>query len=83
VDFVYASRLGGAAEQLDLQVDRDPQVLPVLLASPLVSGRWQHPGDDVLRRALPWFESPLVFLHSAEAMESESTRRAERRIWRV
>jgi hypothetical protein len=27
----------------------------------------------VLHRALSWFESPLVFLHSAEAMESEST----------
>jgi hypothetical protein len=47
-------------------------VLPTLLASLLVSGRWQHPGDDVLRRALPWFESPLAFLHSAGAMESES-----------
>lgn len=25
---------------------------PALLASLLASGRWQHPGDDVLRRAL-------------------------------
>jgi hypothetical protein len=48
-------------------------VLPVLLASLLASGRWQHPGDDVLRRALPWFEEPLVFLRSVGAMESEST----------
>ena len=48
-------------------------VLPVLLASLLASGRWQHPGDDVLRRALPWFESPVVFLRSAGAMESAST----------
>ena len=47
-------------------------VLPVLLASLLASGRWQHPGDDVLRRALPWFEDPLVFLRSAEAMELQS-----------
>jgi hypothetical protein len=47
-------------------------VLPVLLASLLASGRWQHPGDDVLRRALPWFEDPLVFLRTAGAMESES-----------
>jgi len=27
-------------------------VLPALLASLLASGRWQHPGDDVLRRGL-------------------------------
>jgi hypothetical protein len=47
-------------------------VLPVLLASLLASGRWQHPGDDVLRRVLPWFEEPLVFLRTAGAMESES-----------
>ena len=26
----------------------------------------------MIRRALPWFESPLAFLHSAEAMEWES-----------
>lgn len=48
-------------------------VPPVLLGRLLASGRWQHPGDDVLRRALPWFESPLVFLRSAGAMEWEST----------
>jgi hypothetical protein len=46
--------------------------VPVLLASLLASGRWQHPGDDVLRRALPWFESPLVFLRTTGAMESAS-----------
>jgi hypothetical protein len=47
-------------------------VLPALLASLLASGRWRHPGDDVLRRALPWFEDPLIFLPTASAMESES-----------
>ena len=52
-------------------------VLPVLLASLLASGRWQHPGDDVLRSALPWFEDPLVFLRTAGAMESESARSEE------
>jgi hypothetical protein len=46
--------------------------LPALLADLLATGRWQHPGDDVLRRALPWFESPLVFLRSTGAMERES-----------
>lgn len=48
-------------------------VLPATLASLLASGRWQHPGDDVLRQALPWFESPLHFLHSVGAIESQSS----------
>jgi hypothetical protein len=46
--------------------------LPAALASLLASGRWQHPGDDVLRRAVPWFESPLHFLHSVTAVASQS-----------
>jgi len=47
-------------------------VLPTALAGLLASGRWQHPGDDVLRRALPWCESPLHFLHSVSAITSQS-----------
>ena len=47
-------------------------VLPAALASLLASGRWQHPGDDVIRRALPWFEAPLHFLPSVSAVESQS-----------
>jgi hypothetical protein len=46
--------------------------LPPLLAGLIASGRWQHPGDDGMLAALPWFEDPVVFLSSAQAMESAS-----------
>jgi len=46
--------------------------LPALLIDLLTSGRWQHPGDDVLRQVLPWFEYPLDFLTSTASMERES-----------
>jgi hypothetical protein len=39
--------------------------VPPLLAGLVDSGRWRHPGDDVMRAALPWFEDPVVFLSSA------------------
>jgi hypothetical protein len=47
--------------------------LPPLLVSLLDSGRWRHPGDDVLRAVVPWFEDPLDFLHSPDEMRREST----------
>jgi hypothetical protein len=47
--------------------------LPRLLVSLLDSGRWRHPGDDVLRAVVPWFEDPLDFLHSPAEMRREST----------
>ena len=47
-------------------------VLPALLAELLASGRWRHPGDDVLREALPWFEDPVGFLSRTDLMERES-----------
>jgi hypothetical protein len=46
--------------------------LPRLLVSLLDSGRWRHPGDDVLRAVVPWFEDPLDFLHSPGEMRRES-----------
>jgi hypothetical protein len=46
--------------------------LPQLLVSLLDSGRWRHPGDDVLGAVVPWFEDPLHFLRSPAAMRSES-----------
>jgi hypothetical protein len=46
--------------------------LPQLLVSLLDSGRWRHPGDDVLRAVVPWFEDPLDFLHSPGEMRRES-----------
>jgi hypothetical protein len=35
-------------------------------------GLWQHPGDDAVWAALPWFEDPLDFLASTESMTAES-----------
>jgi hypothetical protein len=47
-------------------------VLPVLLASLLASGRWQHPGDDVLHRGgLPTLSQPNS---SAEGVMSHAER---------
>ena len=47
-------------------------VVPPLLLSLLKAGRWQHPGEKALARAMPWFEDPLHFLTSVEAMTRES-----------
>jgi hypothetical protein len=47
-------------------------VLPALLTGLLACGRWQHPGDEVLRAALSWFEEPVNFLSSPGAMEGGS-----------
>jgi hypothetical protein len=46
--------------------------LPGLLTDLLAAGRWRHPGDDVVREVIPWFESPLVFLTSVGQMRWES-----------
>jgi hypothetical protein len=46
--------------------------LPDRLVSLLRQGRWRHPGDTVMAEVVPWFESPVDFLTSTEAMEAES-----------
>jgi len=46
--------------------------LPQLLVSLLDSGRWRHPGDDMLGAVVPWFEDPLDFLDSPGQMRRES-----------
>jgi hypothetical protein len=38
----------------------------------LAAGQWRHPGDDVMREVIPWFEGPLVFLNSVDHMWRES-----------
>jgi hypothetical protein len=43
-----------------------------LLVSLLDSGRWRHPGDDVLRAVVPWLEDPLDFLCGPGEMRRES-----------
>jgi hypothetical protein len=72
-------RMGGRITRMDAQGGlprSSPRVrglpLPGLLAQLLANGRWQHPGDEVLRQALPWFEGPVDFLGSTEDMERES-----------
>ncbi|WP_422741447.1 hypothetical protein ACN27B_22380 [Micromonospora sp. WMMD754] len=47
-------------------------VVPRLLLSLVREGRWRHPGTTVLARTMPWFEDPLDFLTSIEAMARES-----------
>lgn len=45
---------------------------PPLLIDMLVAGAWRHPGDAVMRKSIPWFEGPLVFLTSLDHMRRES-----------
>lgn len=47
-------------------------VLPDLLVELLETGRWRHPGDDVLREIMPWFEDPLDFLVDHDQMRRET-----------
>jgi hypothetical protein len=47
-------------------------VIPPLLNRLMREGRWQHPGDAAIKRVMPWFEDPLHFLDSVQAMERES-----------
>jgi hypothetical protein len=46
---------------------RSRATAPPLLAHLIQSGRWQHPGDDILHEVIPWFEDPLTFLTSTRA----------------
>lgn len=47
-------------------------VVPDLLVGLLANHRWRHPGDGVLREAMPWFTDPLIFLTSVDHMRRES-----------
>ena len=47
-------------------------LLPPLLAELIASGRWTHPGDDVLLKAVPFITDPLVFHHSKKEMLQKS-----------
>lgn len=42
--------------------------LPHLLIELIDTGRWVHPGDDVLRARIPFIQNPLVFLGSKDDM---------------
>jgi len=46
--------------------------LPSLLIEMLHSGRWLHPGDEAIKRLIPFLSDPIVFLQSVESMRRES-----------
>jgi hypothetical protein len=42
--------------------------LPPLLIKLIQSGRWQHPGDDVVKEVIPFLREPVDFYNSVEKM---------------
>jgi hypothetical protein len=46
--------------------------IPDLLVRMISEGRWRHPGDDAIRRVMPYMTDPLVFPASLEIIEGES-----------
>lgn len=46
--------------------------LPQMLIKMIESGRWAHPGDDVMLARIPFIRAPLVFLDSKDNMLFES-----------
>jgi hypothetical protein len=47
--------------------------LPKLLIELLQTGKWQHPGHDVIHKVIPFLGVPVMFLESAKHMQSESS----------
>lgn len=47
-------------------------LLPSLLCELLSSGRWEHPGDEILCQQIPFVLEPLLFLTSPAEMLKES-----------
>lgn len=45
---------------------------PSLLVNMLAAGLWRHPGDAAMRKFIPWFEDPLIFLTNLDHMRRES-----------
>ena len=50
-------------------------LLPPLLLAAMRKEEWCHPGDDRLRRLIPFFQEPVDFLRSVDAMQRESSHR--------
>ena len=46
--------------------------LPRLLVRLLDDDQWRHPGEDVLKAVIPWFDAPLDFLRTPGEMGRES-----------
>lgn len=47
-------------------------LLPIPLIELLATGQWRHPGDDTLRKIMPWFKDPLDFLTDVHQIRRES-----------
>ena len=60
------------AEREPLLAKRRALPLPPRLVRLLAAGRWRHPGEEALRRAIPWVTDPLVFLSDPEEMVQEA-----------
>jgi hypothetical protein len=64
---------------VDRQGEAAPQNFRVLGLTPLAlllellaAQRWRHPGDGVMRKALPWFADPLIFLTTLDYIRFNS-----------
>ncbi|MGC5288182.1 hypothetical protein [Micromonospora sp. DT231] len=42
--------------------------LPDPLIDLIESGRWRHPGDEVLRQLIPWLDDPLDFMTTIDEL---------------
>jgi hypothetical protein len=58
--------------RMPINVIRGRLPLPPLLKQLLAAGRWKHPGEDALRRIVPFIQDPLCFLTSHRSMLFES-----------
>jgi hypothetical protein len=47
--------------------------MPPLLVELMQTGRWRHPGDDVLHQVIPFLQGPVDFMPDVAWMRGEST----------
>jgi hypothetical protein len=48
-------------------------LVPSLFVQLLREGRWQHPGDEVMGRVIPFLRQPVVFLNEIVSIRQESS----------
>ncbi|MGC4809732.1 hypothetical protein ACLQ29_04280 [Micromonospora sp. DT228] len=46
--------------------------LPDPLIDLIESGRWRHPGDEVLRHLIPWLDDPLDFMTTIDELRLQN-----------
>jgi hypothetical protein len=56
---------------MDHRVEVNGLPLPPRLLSMMATGRWRHPGDDLVRTLVPYLDGPVDFLQ-IESMRRES-----------